>query len=213
MTWSDFYLVCFLVGLILSAVSFLFGSAHLHFPHHGGGAHLHLGHGHGHVGQRGTDLSVFNFGTATAFLAWFGGAGFLLTRYSSIWIWWALTGAVLTGLAGSAVVFWFVAKLLIGTERDLDPADYDLIGALGRLSANIRDGGTGEMIFSQQGSRRSIAARHDSAGAIPKGTEVVITRYEKGIAYVRRWDELTVGQVPDLPSAAGAPEPGTPSQG
>jgi membrane protein implicated in regulation of membrane protease activity len=213
MTWSDFYLVCFLVGLILSAVSFLFGSAHLHFPHHGGGAHLHLGHGHGHGGQRGTSLSFFNFATATAFLAWFGGVGFLLTRYSSIWIWWALTGAIVAGLAGAAVVFWFVAKLLIGSERDLDPADYDLIGALGRLSTNIRDGGTGEMIFSQQGSRRSIAARHDGPGAIPKGTEVVITRYEKGIAYVQRWDELTVRQVPDLPSAAGAPEPGNPSQG
>ena len=198
MTWADFYLVCFLVGLILSAVSFLFGSAHVHFPHHGGGAHVHLGHGHaphphlgkGGTGQRGTDVSFFNFGTATAFLAWFGGAGFLLTRYSSIWIWWALTGAVLAGLTGAAVVFWFVAKLLMGSERDLDPADYDLIGALGRLSTNIREGGTGEMIFSQQGSRRSIGARNDGGGAIPKGTEVVITRYEKGIAYVRRWDEL-----------------------
>ena len=31
MTWTDFYLVCFLVGFLLSAVSFLFGSAHLHF--------------------------------------------------------------------------------------------------------------------------------------------------------------------------------------
>jgi hypothetical protein len=87
-------------------------------------------------------------------------------------------------------VFWFVAKLLMGSDRDLDPADYDLIGALGRLSTNIREGGTGEMIFSQQGSRRSIGARNDVGGAIPKGTEVVITRYEKGIAYVRRWDEL-----------------------
>ncbi len=155
MTWADFYLVCFLVGLILSAVSFLFGGAHMHFPHHGGGAHLHLGHGHGGA-QRGSDVSAFNFGTATAFLAWFGGAGFLLTRYSSIWIWWALTGAVVAGLAGAAMVFWFVAKFLMGTDRDLDPADYELIGALGKLSTNIRQGGVGEMIFSQQGSRRSI---------------------------------------------------------
>jgi membrane protein implicated in regulation of membrane protease activity len=204
MTLADFYLVCFLVGLILSAVSFLMGSAHLHFPHHDFGAH---GHGHGHVhldhghaphphggesgdGERVAHVSFFNFGTITAFLAWFGGAGFLLTRYSSIWVWWALGGSILAGLAGASMVFWFVAKVLMGSERDLDPADYDLIGALGRLSTNIREGGTGEMIFSQQGSRRSIGARHDGSGAIPKGTEVVITRYEKGIAYVRRWDEL-----------------------
>jgi hypothetical protein len=88
------------------------------------------------------------------------------------------------------VVFWFVGKVLLANERDLDPADYDPIGALGRLSSVIRAGGTGEMIYSQQGSRRSIAARSEEGAAIAKGTEVVITRYEKGIAYVRPWDEL-----------------------
>lgn len=200
MSWTDFYLVCFLVGFILSAVSFLFGSAHLHFPHHGGGAHLHLGHGHAHVhghgtgGAKGSDLSFFNFGTGAAFLAWFGGVGFLLARYSSIWVWLGLALAILSGLAGAAVVFWFVAKVLMASERDLDPADYDPIGALGRLSSPVRSGGTGEMIYSQQGSRRSIAARSENGGSIPKGTEVVITRFEKGIAYVRRWDELAERQ-------------------
>ncbi len=201
MTWSDFYLVCFLVGFILSAVSFLFGSAHVHFPHQGGGAHVHLGHGgHGHVhlakgspGQRGTNVSFFNFGTATAFLAWFGGVGFILTVYVPVWIWWALIAAIFAGITGAAIVFWFVAKLLMANSRELDPADYDMIGALGRLNTNIREGGTGEMIFSQQGSRRSVGARSDGGAPIPKGTEVVITRYEKGIAYVRRWDELAEG--------------------
>ena len=196
MTWTDFYLVCFLVGLILSAVSFLLGNAHLHFPHHGGAGHVHLGqghvhgHGHGHGGGDQGSLSVFNFGTVAAFLAWFGGAGFLVARYSSLWVWLGLGIAISSGLAGAAVVFWFVAKVLMASERDLDPADYDPIGALGRLSAVIRAGGTGEMIYSQQGSRRSIAARSEDGVAIPKGTEVVITRFEKGIAYVRRWDEL-----------------------
>ena len=199
MTWTDFYLVCFLVGFILSAVSFLFGNAHLHFPHHGGGGHAHFGHGHaghahghahGHSGVKGADISFFNFGTGAAFLAWFGGAGFLVTRYSSLWVWFGLGLAIASGLAGAAVVFWFVAKVLMASERDLDPADYDPIGALGRVSSVIRADGIGEMIYSQQGSRRSIAARSEAGAAIPKGTEVVITRYEKGIAYVRRWDEL-----------------------
>jgi len=39
MTWSDFYLMCFLVGFGLSALAFLAGSVHLHLPH------LHLHHG------------------------------------------------------------------------------------------------------------------------------------------------------------------------
>jgi membrane protein implicated in regulation of membrane protease activity len=188
MTWTDFYLVCFLVGLILSAVSFLFSHTHMHH----GGAHAHFGHAHGH--GHGAQLSFFNFGTGAAFLAWFGGAGFLVTRYASVWAWLALGIAVLSGLTGAALVFWFVAKFLLASERDLDPADYDPIGALGRLSSPVRAGGIGEMIYSQQGSRRSIAARSENGDAIPKGTEVVITRYEKGIAYVRRWDELAEQQ-------------------
>jgi membrane protein implicated in regulation of membrane protease activity len=183
MTWVDFYLGCFLVGLILSVVSFLFGHAHVH--HGGAHGHVHV-HGHGN----GAETSYLNLGTGAAFLAWFGGAGFMVTRYASIWAWLALGIALLSGLAGAAVVFWFVAKVLLASERDLDPADYDPIGALGRLSSTVRPGGTGEMIYSQQGSRRSIAARSENGDAIPKGTEVVITRYEKGIAYVRRWDEL-----------------------
>jgi membrane protein implicated in regulation of membrane protease activity len=190
MTWTDFYLLCFLVGFILSAASFLLGHGHMHV-HHGAGAHADFGHGHAHAhGDQGSGLSFFNFGTAAAFLAWFGGTGFLLARYSSVWIWAGFGIALFAGLAGAALVFWFVAKVLMASERDLDPSDYDPIGALGKLNSGIREGGTGEMIYSQQGSRRSIAARSEDGTGIPKGTEVVITRYEKGIAYVRRWDEL-----------------------
>jgi len=47
MTWSSFYLICFLVGFGMSVLSLLAGSVHLHLPHlhfdHG----IHLGHGHG----------------------------------------------------------------------------------------------------------------------------------------------------------------------
>jgi len=185
MTWADFYLLCFLVGFLLSAVSFLFGHGHMHV-HHGGDAHFGHGHGHG----SGQSMSFFNFGTGSAFLAWFGGTGFLLARYSSVWIWLGLGLAIAAGLAGAAIVFWFVVKVLMASEHDLDPADSDPIGALGRLSDVIREGGTGEMIYSREGSRRSVAARSEDGAAIPKGTEVVITRYEKGIAYVRRWDDL-----------------------
>ena len=32
MTWSDFYLICFFLGFVLSVLSLL-GSLHLHLPH------------------------------------------------------------------------------------------------------------------------------------------------------------------------------------
>jgi hypothetical protein len=65
-----------------------------------------------------------------------------------------------------------------------------MIGVLGKLSIPIREGGTGEIVFSQEGVRHVSGARSDDGTAIPKGTEVVVQRYEKGIAYVRRWEDM-----------------------
>src|SRR5215469_2764652 len=108
MTWADFYLICFAVGFALSLISFLGGGTRwrLHLPHlphgahlpvgvgHGVGAHAPVGAGHAPVAASGahgvvvkgparvmtdTSISPFNFVTFTAFLAWFGGTGYLLT--------------------------------------------------------------------------------------------------------------------------------------
>jgi hypothetical protein len=86
-------------------------------------------------------------------------------------------------------VFWFLAKVLMAHESELDPADYRVEGVLGRLTLPIRAGGTGELVYSQAGTRRAAGARSEDGQAIPKGAEVIVTRYEKGIAYVRRWEE------------------------
>lgn len=188
MNWSDFYLVCFLVGFGLSALALLAGSVHLHLPH------LHLNHGihvpaHGSGAMRGCQLSWFNFGTIAAFLAWFGGTGYLLERYYGVWFVLALGVSSLSGIGAASVVFWFLAKVLMAREASLDPLDYDMTGILGRLSIPIRSGGTGELIYSQEGTRRVTGARSEDGVPIPKGAEVMVTRYEKGIAYVRPWED------------------------
>ena len=186
MTWSDFYLLCFFVGFIFSLVSMVSGHVHLHF-HHGGGGH---GHGHGGHAHGSSEVSPFNFGTGAAFLAWFGGAGYLATNYYRTWVGTALIIALISGLAGASIVFWFLAKVLMGREEQLDPANYEMVGVLGTISGSIRKGGTGEILFSQEGSRRAAAARSEDGNPIPRGVEVVVTRYENGISYVRRWEEM-----------------------
>jgi len=193
MTWADFYLICFLLGLALSLLSVLTGSAHLHLPHTHV-PHVHVPHVHVPAAEEG--IPWLNFGTMTAFLAWFGGTGYLLERFYAVWFLVALAIAILSGLGGAAIVFWFLAKLA-GDEQALDPADYDMIGVLGKLSIPIREGGTGELIFSQEGVRRVSGARSDDGTAIAKGAEVVVQRYEKGIAYVRRWEDMA-GSTEDL---------------
>jgi len=65
-----------------------------------------------------------------------------------------------------------------------------MTGVLGRTSVPIREGGTGEIIYSQAGTRRTCGARSENGNSIAKGSEVVVTRYEKGIAYVRLWTDM-----------------------
>jgi membrane protein implicated in regulation of membrane protease activity len=206
MTWSDFYLTCFAVGFLLSAVSFIAGGLrwHLHLPHvphgggHVGGGHVAAGHapvphaGNGaaaHAGQQ-APVSPFNFITLTAFLAWFGGAGFLITRFSSLWFALGLLIAMTAGLFGAAIVFLFLSRVLISREENMDSADYEMVGVLGRVSMPVRENGTGEIIYSQAGTRRTCGARSENGSALEKGAEIVVTRYEKGIAYVRLWEEM-----------------------
>jgi hypothetical protein len=40
------------------------------------------------------------------------------------------------------------------------------------------------------GTRRVCGARSEDGSAMMKGAEVVVTRYEKGIAYVRLWSQM-----------------------
>ncbi|HUO16911.1 MAG TPA: hypothetical protein VMX38_18145 [Verrucomicrobiae bacterium] len=215
--WSDFYLICFAIGFCFSFFSFVFGGARtgkLHLPHfhgHGvahapvapgapgaGGTHTGAGHastatteqGAGKV-ARSSNVSPFNPPSMAAFLAWFGGTGYLLTRFSTIWVGAGLMLSVVSGIVGGGIIFLFLSKVLISEEENMDPADYDMVGVLGKLNIPIREGGTGELIYSQAGTRRVCGARSEEGSPIAKGTEVVVTRYEKGIAYVRLWSEMS----------------------
>ena len=209
MTWADFYLTCFVVGFALSLFAFL--GVHIHFPFHFHGSHgvghgaghgtghgmgPGSGHGAGHGAGHGSSHttpgpSPFNFVTFTAFLAWFGGTGFLLTRYSTMWFYAGLVIAAAVGLLGAFLIYIFMAKVLMSPDENLDPADFRMEGVFGYLSNPIREGGTGELIYTQAGTRRTCGARSEDGVAVAKGTEVIVIRYERGLAYVRTWDEMT----------------------
>lgn len=208
MTWEIFYLVCFALGFIFSFLSFLLGGFHWHLPHFLGGAHIHAGpEVHIHHGARvagaarggHAEAPLLNPVSLAAFLAWFGGVGFLLSRFSAVWFGVGLGIALLSGVTGGGIIYLFLSRVLMSEEENLDPADYDMVGVLGHISMPIREGGTGEIIYSQEGTRRTCGARAEDGSAMSKGSEVVVTRYEKGIAYVRLWTEMSGEQ--DLPDA------------
>ena len=99
MTWESFYLICFLVGLALSAVSLLGGmghfGGHVHLPHAG---HVpHLPHGAGShpsaIGARGganvplrggANVPWWNAFSLMIFLCWFGASADSLPRSAAL---------------------------------------------------------------------------------------------------------------------------------
>jgi membrane-bound ClpP family serine protease len=185
MTVEQVFLGCFLFGFIFSLIGVLAGSSHLHIGHHHFFGHHHVGGDHGGFGEK------FNAGTIAAFLTWFGGAGYILSSWGRVGMALVVLIAVVAGLVGAAIIFVVIARVLAPGDQPLDPADYRMIGALGTVSSPIRPNGTGEMIFVQQGRRAAVPIRSEDGNAIPSGKEVVVTRYEQGIAYVREWEELT----------------------
>lgn len=203
---SMIYLICFLAGLILSGLSLVSGAHGVHlFGHHAGGHghghHVSGGHGHGDahphalpgtVAPRGVAMAALtsmNMAALTAFLAWFGGAGLVLaelTHWPSLLIGCA---AIAIGIAGGALVNRFIGALT-RDSRPLEPVSR--VGMTARVTSPIREaGGTGEVVYSLDGTRQVAAARSDDQVAVAKGTEVVIVRYEKGIAYVSTFEELS----------------------
>jgi hypothetical protein len=193
MSWPAIFLGCFVFGFVFSVLSFALGAVGIDFHGHAPFVHHpHLPH-HAPTGTAG--VSPFNFATIMAFLAWFGGTGYLLTARFGWLVLPSLGIGVVAGVLGAAVVFWVMAHLLWSPNENMKLADSRIVGALGRVNQPIRAHGIGEVIYSSGGVRRSCGARSADGAAIPKGTEVVITGYERGIASVQRYEDLAAGKL------------------
>lgn len=196
--WEGFYFACFVAGLLLSVVSLIGGMGHIswhfHPPHVAhlpqGVVHHPAGSGSGTSGRGSATVPWWNAFSIMVFLCWFGAAGYLMTRYGSLVAGAVFILAAVCGLVGGAVVFWFLAKVLLPHERELTSEETAVTGVVGRVSAPIRAGGTGEVLYEQMGARRSVPARADLGEPIAAGEEVFVVRHEEGIAYVRRWEDL-----------------------
>ncbi|MFL6447004.1 MAG: hypothetical protein ACJ746_04870 [Bryobacteraceae bacterium] len=204
MNITDVFLGCFAFGLLWSLAAVLLGG--LHFGHHAGhGFHVHAHGTHFARGSAGSHCAAGTVGswsqhflslnTFAIFLAWMGGCGYLMTRHTGLGIWIVVSLSSVVGLAGGAILA-FVLRFLHGREFAMQPGDYDMIGVLGRVSCAIRQGGTGEMTFTRDGSRQLAYVRSENGMAIERGQEVVVTGYRTGIAYVRSWDALTSDDKP-----------------
>ncbi len=184
MTWSLFYLCCFCVGLLLGLLSAVTGAGHGHVHVRWPGTHTGAGHPHS------ASTPALNGFTFTAFLCWFGGAGYLLERHAGRYAWSTLLLAMLSGLVGGSLIFWFLSTILLSHERALSAEETAITGVVGRVSGPLGEGRTGEILYSQLGVLRSSPARSADETSIGRDAEVIVLRYDEGIAYVRPWNEF-----------------------
>lgn len=138
-------------------------------------------------------LLRINLTAIVLFLAIFGGVGLLLEDKHELTSIVAAVIAGACGLAGSAAVNRILTTI-IARERPLEPVTYT--GTVAQVTMPIREGGgTGEIVYTLEGTRRCSGARSDDGRAITKGSEVVIVRYDKGIAYVAAFDETAPATI------------------
>lgn len=167
---------CFFFGLFFAVVSVALGGLDL-----GGGD----GAGHDDAG-----IGPVNLSTLLAFVAWFGGFGYLARNALGWVVPLSIAVGIAGGLLGGYAVYQFLARVIAPADHALDPADYELPGTIARVSSSIRAGGTGEVVYEQAGARQVSAARSTAGEAIAQGTEVVILDSRAGIAMVQPWADL-----------------------
>lgn len=189
--FANIFLGCFIVGFLLTIGTFMFG------------VDSDLGDGSGTdgsgVGVDGVDaghhhgMPLLNFNSIALFLTWFGAVGYILNSEAKAGPLVSLLGAVVSGFAGAFVIVMFMNKFLMKGDTTMRATDYYLPGTLARITSTIRPGGAGEIVYVQGGTRKTAGARSDENATHPLGQEVIIVRYEKGMAYVRAVDPEEFG--------------------
>jgi membrane protein implicated in regulation of membrane protease activity len=192
------FTVCFAAGLLLALVMAVSGDFHLGHVHHAGGIHhaggaqhaggVHHGGGGHHVAGDafqsvlGLALSWLSPVTLAGGALLFGGVGLLL-RGQTI----ALPAAVVAAVIGA---FLFRALMAAFVRASSAPLSLSGEGAIATVNATIRPGSAGEVGYTLEGLHRSAIARSEDGIEIPRGTQVVITRRDHGIAWVEPLDPI-----------------------
>lgn len=193
------------------------GSGHVGDLGHAGdvGAHAHVGDfghahadggmaaGHAEAAPPATSASPLNLMTVMAFLTWFGGAGYILYTVNGIFLPLSLLVAVAAGALAGWLVFLFLVKILLPGTVAGDLRAQSLLGTVARVSIPIPSGRVGEIVYTLEGARHSDGARTVDGRPLERDKEVVIIRYERGIAYVEEWDQFR-DEIEGMPASGEA---------
>ncbi|MGH2559557.1 MAG: hypothetical protein ACRDJH_10865 [Thermomicrobiales bacterium] len=197
----------FFFGLVFSAISLFLGVSDL-------GVDLdHSGHDASAPGHHAHDgLAPINVSTILAFLTWFGGIAYL-ARNGFEWLTgFSLIFGAMAGVAGGWVVLQ-VLRRLRAVEGTLDPAENRIEGTVAKVTASIRMGGSGEIVYQIGGRQQILPARAVDGAAIARDSDVVIVDRSGGFALVQSWESFLGEEHADLAPLASRSSPPPPPAG
>ncbi|MCR2804886.1 protease [Paenibacillus soyae] len=114
----------------------------------------------------------------------FGGAGFLMERYSSFAGPVIVLGSVLIAVAGAIIVYFLYVKPMENSESSIAFSVASLSGSIGEVLVSIPRNGYGEVLVKVgAGNTNQIAASFDNE-PIPSGSKVVVVEVREGVLYV-----------------------------
>ncbi len=183
------------------------------------GAHGHagdMGHahadasaaGHADAGRPTSSASPLNLMTLMAFLTWFGGAGYILYTVNGLFLPLSLLLAAAAGVLAGWLVFLFLVKVLLPGTIAGELRARSLVGTVAHVSIPIPEGRVGEIVYTLEGARHSDGARTVDGRPLERDKEVVVIRYERGIAYVEEWEKFR-DEIEGLPPPDGRLSSGT----
>ena len=114
----------------------------------------------------------------------FGGAGVLLSRYTSFSSLWVILLAAGCAFAISISVFFLYIKPMQNSENSLSYSIQDLVGSIGEVSISIPAKGCGEVIIKIGFSNTNHIASSWDEIDIPQDTRVVVVEVKGDTIYV-----------------------------
>ncbi|WP_456275948.1 protease [Bacillus sp. AK128] len=132
----------------------------------------------------------FNTTVLMSALTSLGGAGILLTLYTSFSPVIVFILALCCGFVLSVLFYLFYVKPMENTENSIGFSVQDFVGMVGEVTVPIPEKGYGEIVLSiGGGSSNQIAASFDEIG-IPSGSKALVIEIKDGTLLVSPYDLL-----------------------
>ncbi len=123
-------------------------------------------------------------------LTTFGGAGVLLTTYSSLPMALTIILSLGLGLLLSVLFYFFYVKPMENTENSTGFSIQDLVGMVGEVTIPIPKEGYGEIVLSIGGSLSNQIAASFEGSEIPTGTKALVIEIREDTLLVSPYDQL-----------------------